>query len=99
MIAKGEKREEYREVKNHWMNIFAGSSMGISKPLIKIKGKYYDPKAVTIRFSNGYRKDRRQMDVSMNGVRIDSGGNPEWGANPETIYIVIELGEVTNKNY
>lgn len=90
MIESGEKTEEYRVVKQHWIRIFSNG--------IKIKGKYYHPTDVLICFSNGYQKNRRQMLVQCLGVRTRRG-KPEWGALPGQHYYVLLLGRIIEKNH
>lgn len=85
MIESGEKKEEYREVKPYFDRIF-------SEGKIKIKGKYYYTGEVTICFSNGYSKNRRQMFFSIQGLTIREG-KEEWGAEPNKKYYCIHLKE------
>ena len=47
----------------------------------------------SVTFSNGYSKDRRQMEVKLIGYRKGIG-NPEWGAMPNTEYHILEFGEI-----
>lgn len=83
MIASGEKKEEYREIKPHWQRVFTS--------YIKIKGKRYHPSDVNIIFSNGYSKNRRQMLVPVLYLSVNEG-KPEWGAEVGKEYFVISLG-------
>lgn len=85
MIASGEKKEEYREIKTHWSRIF--------EPGIKIKDKIYDPSDVTICFSNGFSKNRKQMLVECKYLSTKAG-KPEWGAVVNQCYYVLTLGKV-----
>lgn len=85
MIASGEKKEEYREIKPFWNRIFSC--------YIKIKGKYYHPSDVAICFSNGYSKGRRQMIVKCKYVK-PGFGKKEWGAEPNKQYHILSLGDV-----
>jgi hypothetical protein len=84
MIACGEKKEEYREIKPYWGRLFQTG--------IKIKGRNYHPSDVVICFSNGYAKDRKQMLFKCKNLATRTG-RPEWGAEPNQIYYVLLLGE------
>lgn len=86
MIASGEKKEEYRVMKPYWAKVFVVSR-------IKVSGKHYEPEDVTIRFSNGYAKDRRQMDVKCMGLSRGYGVS-EWGAEAGKPYYILRLGKV-----
>lgn len=80
------KLEEYRKISEYWSRIFIGTG-------IKIKGKNYHPTDVTICFSNGYSKNRRQMYVAVTGLRTDFGKS-EWGAIPDEQYFVLSLKKI-----
>ncbi len=84
MIESGEKIEEYRNNSNYWMNRFGQN--------VKIKGLCYHPTDVIICFSNGYRKDRRQMLIKCKGLHVGYGKS-EWGAEPDKQYFILSLGE------
>ena len=92
MIADGIKKEEYREIKEYWSRIFESSASAI-----KIKGKFYHPSDVVIRFSNGYSKDREQMDIWLKSISI-RWGMPEWGAVPNRQYYVLVLGHSVRRD-
>jgi hypothetical protein len=87
MIESGEKTEEYREMTPSWSRIF---KPGIFSPLIKIKKKYYSPNEITICFSNGYRKDRRQCFKECIDLKTGTG-KEEWGALPGVLYFILKL--------
>jgi len=78
MIASGEKKEEYREIKPYWTKRFGDF-------LVKIQ---FDQ----ILFRNGYSKNAPTVRVECNG--IDFGyGKEEWGGGHKEVY-VIKLGEI-----
>lgn len=85
MIASGEKKEEYREMKSYWItrlwDIDAGRSI----------------KWDVVRFRNGYSKDAPTMDVEF--LETTTGhGREEWGGSGHTFIIL--LGKVLNtSNY
>ena len=89
MIASGEKREEYREIKSYWEKRLSDwMSNGYF-----LKHKDFD----IVRFKNGYAKDAPTMDVEC--LRIIRGvGAPEWGAVELKYYYVIELGKIISIN-
>jgi hypothetical protein len=90
MILSGEKKEEYRKSSAYWTGIFSRT--------VRLKGKNYHPTDVTICFSNGYSKNRRQLFIECEGVHIGEG-RPEWGAEKGESYFVIRLGKtICTKN-
>lgn len=87
MIASGEKKEEYREIKKYWeKRLYYNTSQG--------QPKEYD----IVRFRNGYSENAPTMDVKWVGTWI-SDGNPEWGAEKGKDYFVIMLGEIISLTY
>jgi hypothetical protein len=108
MILSGEKKEEYREIKDSMVSKFinwqkTGATRGYFTEMIKLYGfgaffyperdvKKYD----TIIFSNGYKKDRPQFEIELKSIKIGYG-NPEWGAEKDKLYFVLELGERKDK--
>lgn len=84
MIECGQKREEYREIKDYYNQIF-----GTGK--IKIKGKLYEPCQVDICFHLGYAKNRPSMLFACSGLSIGTG-REEWGAVPNVEYYRIGTG-------
>ena len=84
MIRSGEKKEEYREIKDYWENRFFVNNDPVFKQ--------FD----IVRFKNGYQKNAPVMDVEFNGFEIREG-NPEWGAVKGEEYFVIKLGEILEK--
>ena len=103
MIISGEKKEEYREIKESIVSLlFDWKDSGLTREqftracinkeeFIWIYVKHYT-KPVT--FSNGYAKDRDQFIIAWNSLDIGEG-KPEWGAEKGKNYFVLELGELT----
>lgn len=90
MIASGEKKEEYREVKMYWATRLQNGfpeTYGIDTGF-NADWKEYD----YIHLRNGYNRPRT-LNVEFKGVSI-TAGNPEWGAEPGKKYFVIKLGEI-----
>ena len=71
MIASGEKQEEYREIKPHWIKRLKDHSLT-------------NPKAFQeynfVCFRNGYQKDADEMWVECRGIRVGNA-KPEWSDN------------------
>lgn len=88
LIASGEKKEEYREVKPFYDRIFSRSYSDI-----KIGGKYYRAEDVVVCFSNGYSKNRRQIFVELEDL-IFGFGDPAFGAEENKAYYILKLGKV-----
>lgn len=80
MIASGEKKEEYRDIKPYW-----------TKRLINADGtfKHFDQ----IEFINGYHSDARRLRIECKGIKIGMS-KPKWSdAPPQRVYI-ISLGRI-----
>jgi hypothetical protein len=94
MIASGEKKEEYRELKPYWHRRLSNHWCKAEKA----KGNGGLKSFSMVRFRNGYQSDSPTMEVEIefisNGV-----GKEEWGAPKEPVYI-IKLGKILSiKNY
>jgi len=91
MIASGEKREEYREITDYWIKRLFDNIEHFKKC------EYHRidrcPRFEKILFSNGYRKGRKQMIVSLINIRI-CNGKVEWGAQKNKLYFVLTLGHI-----
>lgn len=84
MIASGEKKEEYRDVKAFWWSRLI--EYGDFENFEVTKFKHYD----AVLFVNGYSKQAPQVLIDCKGIII-SHGKPEWGA--EGKQFIIKLGE------
>ena len=96
MILSGEKKEEYREVKDYWMKRIAGlqgCGTGYNFTILRDNGfnqiKHVFDKVV---FKNGYSKDAPSIEVECKGVVVDEGKG-KWGA-PNYKVFVIKLGKI-----
>ena len=90
MIFRGEKREEYREIKMYWATRLTGgfpSTYGIDR--IHPDFKDFDQ----VEFRNGYSKNARVMTVECRGISIGRT-KPEWCDEGEVERYVIKLGKV-----
>ena len=80
MIASGEKKEEYREIKPYWETRFIN----------ELKRTADIP--IWVLFKNGYRKDSPTIKCECS-ISIGKG-KPEWGAEPNKEYIILDIWEV-----
>ena len=89
MIASGEKKEEYREIKRYWIQRLCneiewelhGSWEGICK------------KFDAVTFKNGYGKKAPTLTLEFKGLFIGEA-KPEWSDNWQGEVFVIKLGEI-----
>lgn len=104
MVLSGEKKEDYREVKKHWVqrlvNLhfntkdYQGEGNAIS--LILNNKEYYSKNRMnvpkSIEFRNGCAETSPSILVECLGIEI-GGGRKEWGAKDSIDYFVIKLGK------
>lgn len=83
MIASGEKKEEYRELKAYWMTRLLNDHGD--------RFKNFD----IVRFKNGYAQDAPVMDIECEGIEVGDG-KPKWGCNKRTF--IIKLGKILSIN-
>ena len=84
MILRGEKAEEYREIKPYWKTRF------ITAGLLTPEG--YPAGEGEILLANGYGFHEPRARTR---VRVSIGrGRPEWGAIPGQVYYILKLLEV-----
>lgn len=90
MIASGEKKEEYRDLKMYWavrlMNGFP-STFGIDT--LNPDFKDFD----TVKFTHGYKKGAPTITLVIKKITIGDG-KYEWGATSNEKYFVIKLGNI-----
>ena len=92
MIASGEKKEEYREIKQYWGKRLTDLPDGLylfsyRLGYTKVPFKEFD----NVTFYLGYAKDRTCMSFTIESITIGKG-RPEWGADPDKEYFIIKLG-------
>ena len=89
MIASGEKKEEYRDIKKQFYisRLIKNKKMSDTNEF-----RHYD----AVRFHRG-QGGKTTMLVECKGVYIGYG-KQEWGALPNVIYFVIKLGNFLEKN-
>ena len=106
MILSGEKKEEYREIKQYWIDRLVAAIWSSEFSQLshedrirhhlgedKIQFEIFD----TITFSNGYSKDRDSFVIELKSIEIKEG-NSKWGAIPGEKYFCLQLGEVLFTN-
>ena len=87
MILSGEKKEEYREMKDYWTNRLMSKRSKINEDF-----KSFD----LVCFKNGYQKDAPEIWVECKGITIGTA-RPEWSDNWQCLVFVIDLGKILSK--
>ena len=85
MILSGEKKEEYREVKDYWCNRLEWVP---SREIII----YH-----VIKFRNGYSKNAPELTIECLGIERGKA-KPEWSDNWQGEVFVIKLGKIIEIN-
>ncbi len=99
MIASGEKKEEYREIKKYWVSRLV-DGLDVSE-----EGKFgsflwegfwwtmQTPMAYDIvTFRNGYSRNAPKISFKVLDI-TDGHGKEKWGAEPGKEYFIIKLGQ------
>jgi hypothetical protein len=90
MIASGEKKEEYREVKDYWVKRLLNHFEFIEFP----KGwEYVSREFDLVVFKNGYSTNAPTMTVECKGIVIGKAVS-EWSDNWQGNVFKIKLGEI-----
>ena len=82
MILSGEKKEEYREIKDYWFD-------RLTEYDYPLRPKIFDK----IIFKNGYATNAPEMEVEWKGLIIGDA-KPEWSDNWKDGAFVIQLGKI-----
>lgn len=93
MIASGEKKEEYRQIKKYWIDRLKPVNMverNKKNELIDM-GVLFTTFDV-VRFRNGYSKNAPTLDIQFEGITIGPG-REKWGGGYKDCF-VIKLGEL-----
>ncbi|WP_316743732.1 hypothetical protein [Pedobacter antarcticus] len=104
MIACGEKKEEYRDLKKYWIRRLIidlecceyyswGGMERVIKDQEKCDVTYSFDEFDTVIFRNGYAKDAPTITVQCLGISIGPA-KPEWSDNWQGKVFIIKLGEV-----
>ena len=80
MIASGEKKEEYRELKPYYTTRFRN---------IWGYPAYWGEKHI-VQFRNGYSLNSPTIEAECT-LSTRASGRPEWGAEPDTRYYVLTI--------
>lgn len=106
MILSGEKKEEYREIKEYYetrfQNLFGAvtiypSSIFSDRSEYELLQGEAVPEEIRkdsmqeIIFRNGYSKDSKAIKARCK-LRIGKG-RPEWGAEPDKQYYILEISD------
>lgn len=104
MILSGEKKEEYRDIKEYYetrfQNLFGAltvhsvSAFSDNEEYTLLQGEFVikqirKDSIQEIIFRNGYSKDSKAIKARCR-LRIGKG-RPEWGAEPDKQYYVLEI--------
>lgn len=96
MIASGEKKEEYREIKPYYTTRFT-KALGLSgknerEDVMNIIAQTQVPKLIKVMFRNGYSKESLTLIAD---CKLSVGnGKEEWGAEPGETYYVLTIEEM-----
>lgn len=90
MIASGEKKEEYREIKDYWLHRLTHIRSYTGKLDEILFEKQYD----WVRFHRG-QGGRQTMLIECKGISVGYG-NTEWGAPADREVFIIKLGNRIN---
>lgn len=92
MIASGEKKEEYREIKPYWNNRFRCQAYGICDmhtDCIRVAEGLVCDKYTHVQFHRGYTNTTMTFEIE----KIELGfGKAEWGAPNHEVFIIV-LGQ------
>jgi hypothetical protein len=89
MIASGEKKEEYREIKPYWSRRLLSNYNSIGHSRFEPEFKDFN----VIVFKNGYGKNAPVLFVEFKGVDIGEAV-PEWSDNWAGDVFKIKLGNI-----
>lgn len=92
MIASGEKKEEYREKKDYWIDRLCDFD-----ECLKSNSYEHFKSFDTITFRNGYSKNAPTIVLECKGIRIGEA-KPEWSDNWQGNVFIIKLGDIINGN-
>lgn len=99
MILSGEKKEEYREIKEFWIRrMFKEFHTHLSKEdfnmvLVVNERAFVLKKFTHINFRNGYSKNAREMLVEFKGMTTGEG-NVDWGGSLNEQLLILKLGKI-----
>lgn len=101
MILSGEKKEEYREVKEYYdsrfMNTFG--AIWVGNELLQgenVPEELRKEPIQQIAFRNGYGNDKPTI-TCLCSLSVGTG-RKEWGAEPGEVYYILEIQEVVKED-
>lgn len=90
MIKSGEKKEEYREIKDYWTTrFFHHLKSTVSYEFDIVRSGY-------VIFKNGYSKNAPQIKCYV--MCFKGYGQEQWGAEPNKEYYVLQILKVEDYN-
>lgn len=103
LVLSGEKKEEYREIKKHWVQRFVTQKYTLQDyqrhgviDSITGNAEYYSENKMEqfdfVEFTNGYSKNSPKVTIECLGITI-SPGKTEHGAIEGNRYFTIKLGK------
>jgi len=90
MIASGEKKEEYREIKDYWIKRLFINHREYFQLQEKKRFRYASFNKII--FRNGYKTNSPSFEIECVGIEIGYG-LIHWGAEKNKEYFIIKLGE------
>lgn len=94
MILSGEKKEEYREIKEYYDGRLASKSIiNAGTASESVLWRPHHNRFDAVQFRNGYAKNAPTMLVECKGIRIGTP-RPEWSGNMQGDHFIIELGNI-----
>jgi len=97
MIASGEKKEEYREIKPYWIHRLTWHGFhncSIYDLLhFEIYSDVYRHDFDAVCFTNGYAKNAPSFTIELKEIFIGTA-KPEWSDNWQGEIFVIKLGDI-----
>lgn len=104
MIASGEKKEEYREIKPYWIQRLTWHEYHKADEL-KLLHALANKEAFrkdfdAIEFKNGYGKNVPTILIELKGIHYGYPKNLEWIDSPygDKWFFCLELGQILSKN-
>lgn len=95
MNLSGEKIEEYRELKQYWVDRLIEDKPAVESVMFELEHNmtplcdYFD----AVKFTNGYGKHRPSFMIECNGITIGCG-MMTWGAPKDKEVFIIKLGRI-----
>lgn len=102
MIASGEKKEEYREVKPYWINRLTWHEFhtyeieDVSSVIRNGQAQVFRRDIDAVCFKNGYAKDAPTITLEFEGIEIGEA-KPEWSDNWQGEVFIIKLGKILKR--